>query len=139
MNQGYILEVDVEYPEELHDLHNNYLPGPNTLAPRPKYYHLTLKIFCHNSATDLCKWGTKKLIPTLLGECDMSYTIAISNVIWRRCVFQYPIGPPTRKVNGCFHVRDMIIYNFTFCVLYFYSQVMQDMWFTVTSIYYINR
>ena len=29
---GYILEVDFEYPDELHVLHNNYLLAPEKLA-----------------------------------------------------------------------------------------------------------
>ena len=29
---GYILEVDLEYPHELHVLHNNYLLAPEKLA-----------------------------------------------------------------------------------------------------------
>ena len=27
-SDGYILEVDLEYPDELHELHNNYLLAP---------------------------------------------------------------------------------------------------------------
>ena len=28
---GYILEVDLDYPDELHELHNNYTLGPKKL------------------------------------------------------------------------------------------------------------
>ena len=30
-NTGYILEVDLEYPKELHDLHNGYPMAPETM------------------------------------------------------------------------------------------------------------
>ena len=29
---GYFLEVDLEYPDELHELHNDYLLAPETFA-----------------------------------------------------------------------------------------------------------
>ena len=60
---SYILEVDLEYPDELHELHNNYLLAPEKFAIP---YDL-LSDYCKNIAD---KYGTKvgnvkKLIPNL--------------------------------------------------------------------------
>ena len=34
--KGWILEVDLEYPEELHDVHNDYLLAPEKKAINPE-------------------------------------------------------------------------------------------------------
>jgi len=34
--EGWILEVDLEYPEELHDAHNSYLLAPEKKATDPR-------------------------------------------------------------------------------------------------------
>ena len=34
---GYFLEVDLEYPEELHDLHNNYPCAPEKINIEENY------------------------------------------------------------------------------------------------------
>ncbi|GBN62291.1 hypothetical protein AVEN_143431-1 [Araneus ventricosus] len=36
---GYILEVDMEYPPELHDLHNNYSLSPERMTITPNQQH----------------------------------------------------------------------------------------------------
>ena len=60
---GYILEVDLEYPSELHDLHNDYPLAPEKLEISQNMF---LK-YCLNIAN---KYGTKiggvnKLVPNL--------------------------------------------------------------------------
>ena len=60
---GYIYEVDLEYPEKLHKLHNDY-----TLAPaKPAIFHYMLSDYCKKIAD---KYGikvgnVKQLIPNL--------------------------------------------------------------------------
>ena len=61
--KGLILEVDLEYPEELHDLHNDYPCAPEKV----KVTNDMLSDYCkniadkHNISTGL----VHKLIPTL--------------------------------------------------------------------------
>lgn len=60
---GYILEVDLKYPEELHDLHNNYPVAPEKIEITPKM----LSPYCQQLTTDFEYKPSKvdKLVPNL--------------------------------------------------------------------------
>ena len=60
---GYILEVDLEYPDELHELHNDYPLAPEKL----EISHDMLSKYCSNIANkyDITTGGVNKLIPNL--------------------------------------------------------------------------
>ena len=60
---GYLLEVNLEYPDELHELHNNYPLAPEKLAVSNDM----LLTYCKKTADKYkIKVGdVKKLIPNL--------------------------------------------------------------------------
>ena len=60
---GYILEADLEYPNELHELHNDYPLAPEKLA----VFNDMLSIYCKNIADKyyINVGDVKKLIPNL--------------------------------------------------------------------------
>ena len=60
---GYILEIDLEYPSELHDLHNDYLLAPEKFEISQKM----LSNYCSNFENEygIKIGGINKLIPNL--------------------------------------------------------------------------
>lgn len=61
--KGWYLEVDLEYLEELHDLHNDYPPAPEKKAVEVEKMSLYLKRPLEDLELDVPK--TEKLVLTL--------------------------------------------------------------------------
>ena len=63
---GYVLEVDLEYPKELHDTHNDYLLAPEKINI-PKEW---LSDYCLNIANvhNVTTGTAKKLVPNLMNK-----------------------------------------------------------------------
>ena len=47
-DEGYIIEVDLEYLKELHDLHNDYPLAPEEMAIKQEYWANTSRNSCTN-------------------------------------------------------------------------------------------
>ena len=73
---GYILEVDLEYPQELHDIHNDYPLAPEKInMPKEWLSYYSLEIGNVHYVTT----GTvKKLVPNLMNKNN--YVIHYKNL-----------------------------------------------------------
>ena len=76
---GYFLEIDLEYPDELHDLHNDYPLVPEKLKNSSdmlsKYY---------SDIADKCgikAGGVRKLVPNLRDKKNLLFITKIFSCI----------------------------------------------------------
>ena len=65
---GYLLDVDLRYPDKLHELHNNYLLGPEKLAVSSD----VLLKYCKklDDKYEIKVGDVKKLIPNLVNKTN---------------------------------------------------------------------
>ena len=87
---GYILEVDLEYPQELHDIHNDYPLAPEKInIPKEWLSDYSLKIL---NAHNITIRKLKKLVPNLMNKNNY--------VIHYRNLQQYPeLGMKFKKIH----------------------------------------
>ena len=99
---GYILECDLEYPEELHDLHNDYPLCPEKIEISPDM----LSRYCNDIAN---KYGikvgeVKKLIPNLSNE--VKYVVH-----YRNLQYFLSLGIKLIKVHRILNLNNLIGYK----------------------------
>ncbi|GBN45594.1 hypothetical protein AVEN_20056-1, partial [Araneus ventricosus] len=74
---GYILEVDMEYPPELHDLHNNYPLAPERMTITPNMLSpKAMEILSEMNIKPASK--SEKLVPNLSNK--LNYVLHYRNL-----------------------------------------------------------
>ena len=78
-DHGYVLEVDLEYPAELHDLHSDYPLAPENLkVSADMVSDFSKQIYSHYHEGKPCKdQNIKELILSIQDTQNMLYTFAI--------------------------------------------------------------
>ena len=94
---GYFLEVDLEYPDELHELHNDYLLVPEKLAISSDM----LSKYCKKIANEYgIKVGDiKKLIPNLSNKTK--YVLHYRNI-----QLYLSVGMKRTKIHRALHFKQ---------------------------------
>lgn len=78
-NEGYILEVDLEYPPEIHDLHSDYPVAPEHKLIDDEQLSPYSNILWENlNGKKIKRVKTKKLVPTL--ENRSNYIVHYRNL-----------------------------------------------------------
>ena len=77
---GYILEVDLEYPNKLHNLHNDYPLAPEKLEISEKMLSKYCSDIAHKYGIKV--GGVNKLVPNLRNKKNMSFTLQKSSAVF---------------------------------------------------------
>ena len=94
---GYILEADLEYPKELHELHNDYPLAPEKLAVTNDI----LSNYCKSIADkyDIKVGDVKKLIPNLANKSK--YVVHYKNL-----QLYLSLGMKLTKIHRALHFKQ---------------------------------
>ena len=94
---GYFLEVGLEYPDELHELHNNYPLAPEKLAVSSDM----LSNYCKKIADkyEIKVGDVKKLIPNLGNKTNYV-------VHYRNLQLYFSLGMKLTKIHGVLKFRQ---------------------------------
>ena len=96
---GYILEVDLEYPEKLHDIHNDYPLAPEKInIPKEWLSDYSLEIV---NARNIAIGTVKKLVPNLMDKNN--YVIHYRNL--QQCL---ELGMKLRKIHRTLKLNKVI-------------------------------
>ena len=97
---GYILELDLEYPQELHDIHNDYPSAPEKII-KPKEWLPDYSLETANADNNTT--GTvKKLVPNLMNKNN--YVIHYRNL--PQCL---ELGMKLKKMHRVLKVKTFLL------------------------------